>query len=596
MLFNIGVFTQTGSGLMMRIRFQNLIVALFLSLAPFLLQMVSAQKQAAGNDLKASSPDSLKRENESILAEGMKYMMLDEPSRALPFFEKLILKKPLDPTAHYLSAQALLKLDKLPEAADAAKKAYSLESNNAFYAQKLADLYGKQKKYKESAEIYESLLSKDAGNVQLGLELAAVYVFSSQFEKAIQTYDRLEKSIGVTEEISFQKKQLYLRQNQLDKAIAEIKKLIASESTEAQYRIELAELYLANDKLNEAVIPLEEALKIDPDEAQAHILLADIYRRKGDVEKCNKELNLVFSNPNIDSEPKVRVLSGYLAMLGKNGDRTEAMSLSKKLIELHPKESKGYVLYADLLVQSGKKAEARDMYAKAARIDGSVYEVWGALLQLDGELNQIDSLLTHSEMALEVFPNQGMIWYSNGSANLMKRNFRKAVSALEESRKLLANNMQMAVAINAQLGDAYNGIGDHSKSDSAYELALKDDPNNDHVLNNYSYFLSVRKVQLDKALSMSEKLVRRHANNATYLDTHAWVLYMKKEYSSAKEYLEKAMSDSTNLSGTILEHYGDVLFKLGDKAKALENWRKAKQMGGAGETIDKKIATGTLYD
>jgi hypothetical protein len=45
------------------------------------------------------------------------------------------------------------------------------------------------------------------------------------------------------------------------------------------------------------------------------------------------------------------------------------------------------------------------------RIDGSVFQVWGAILQLDGDLNQVDSMLAHSEKALEVFPNQGMFWY-----------------------------------------------------------------------------------------------------------------------------------------------------------------------------------------
>ncbi len=581
---------------MMRIRIKNTLLRLLLCTVPFFVQTVSAQEQPAEKEQQLSETGNQRLGEESLMSEGMKYMMLDEPSRALPVFQKLIEKKPQDAAGHFMAANALQKLGKVNEATEAARTAYTLSKANTFYAQKLADLYSRQKKYKESAEIYEKLVSADPTNVQFGLELAAVYVFSSQFDKAIQAYNRLEKAIGITEEISFQKKQLYLRQNKLDKAIAEIRKLVEAESTEAQYRIELAELLLANEKYEEAVAPLEEALKINPDEAQAHILLADLYRRKGDVEKCNRELNLVFSNPNIDAEPKVRVLSGYLAMLSSEDDRAEAVHLSRKLIETHPRESKGYVLYADLLAQSGKKAEARDMYAKAARMDGSVYEVWGALLQLDGELNQIDSLLTHSEMALEVFPNQGMIWYSNGAANLMKRNFKKAVSALEESKKLLSNNQQMAVAINAQLGDAYNGIGDHIKSDSAYELALKDDPDNDHVLNNYSYFLSVRKTQLDKALSMSEKLVKRHAGNATYLDTHAWVLYMKKEYAKAKEYLEKAIGDSANVSGTIVEHYGDVLFKLGDKTKALEQWKKARQMGGAGETIDKKIATGTLYD
>ena len=42
-----------------------------------------------------------------------------------------------------------------------------------------------------------------------------------------------------------------------------------------------------------------------------------------------------------------------------------------------------------------------------------------------------------------------------------------------------------------QLGDAYNGIGDNDKSDASYDAALRAKKDNDHVLNNYSYYLIV---------------------------------------------------------------------------------------------------------
>ena len=83
---------------------------------------------------------------------------------------------------------------------------------------------------------------------------------------------------------------------------------------------------------------------------------------------------------------------------------------------------------------------------------------------------------------------------------------------------------------------------------------------NDHVLNNYSYFLSLRKEKLDLAKKMSTKLVSRNPENSTFLDTHAWVLYMREEYEEAKVYIEKAL-EGEDISGTIIEHYGDILFK-----------------------------------
>lgn len=544
---------------------------------------------------KAANID-LQLAEESLAAEGMKFMMREEPAKALPIFEQLIAKAPEKSAGYYMLSTALLKLERADDAITATKKAYELDKTNIFYAQQLAELLAKRRKYSEAAQIYEVLVAKSPENIQYGIELAAVYVFNDQFDKAIASYDRLEKSIGVTEEITHQKQQLYLRQNNLEKALQESKKLIAAEPSEVSYRIEMAEMLIANDRLIEAVGPLEDALKINPDEAQAHVLLADIYRRNGDVEKCNKELKLVFANPNLEAEPKIRVLSGYLKMLKSDADMKDAALLARQLYETHPKESKTNVIYADMLMRNGQRAEARDMYARAARLDGSVYEIWGAVLQLDGELNQVDSMLVHSELALELFPNQGMLWYSNGTAHLMKKDYAKAVSSFEESLKLITDKPDMIPFIHAQMGDAYNGLGNHVKSDASYELALKANPDNDHVLNNYSYFLSLRKEKLDLALKMSARLVQMHANNPTYLDTHAWVLYIMKDYKKAKTFLEKAMTNDTAVSGTIIEHYGDVLFKLGERENAVAQWRKAKKMGETTELLDKKIATGALHE
>ena len=244
----------------------------------------------------------------------------------------------------------------------------------------LAELYAKRRKYTEAAEIYETLLTKSPENIQYGIELAAVYVLMISSIKRFNTYNILEKTIGVTEEITHQKQQLYLRQNNLEKALNEAKKLIASEPGEVSYRVELAEMLIANDRIAEAVVPLEEALKINPDEAQAHVLLADIYRRNGDVQKCNQELKLVFANPNLDADPKIRVLTGYLTMLKTEAELGDALVLAKQLSDTHPNESRVNVIYAELLMRQNKKAEARDLFVKAAQADGSVFQIWEAVL------------------------------------------------------------------------------------------------------------------------------------------------------------------------------------------------------------------------
>ncbi|MDB5240051.1 MAG: tetratricopeptide 1 repeat-containing protein [Spirosoma sp.] len=565
---------------------------------------VLAQRKRSKADTTATRPSSastttVRMEEETMFADGMRFLITDEPSKAIAQFGKVLQKNPGNAAAQYAIASALSKTGKTADAIAYAAKAHTLDKENKFYALLLAELYVKQKRYGEAEELYEAVVKKSADNAEYGVELAAIYLFDEKPDKALDTYTKVERELGMNEEITRQKQRIYLKQNKIDKAIEEAEKLVLSEPGDPDYLLEGAELLIANDRSDQAISWIDRALKLNADLPQAHVLLADIYRKKGDMARVTKELNQVFASPNLEAGLKARILSSYVGVTGENpAAQQDALTMAQNLAKTTPNDPKTQMMVADLLLQQGKKTEARNAYAKAARLDGSIYEVWGALLQLDGELNQVDSLLAHSQQALEVFPTQGLFWYSNGSANLYKRNYQQAVDALEESQKLLAAtaNSDIKKGIGAQLGDAYNGLGNHAKSDEAYEAVLKIDPLNDHVLNNYSYFLSIRKQNLPRAVQLAQKLVERNPTNATYLDTYAWVLYVSKEYAKAKQYLEKAIAKPAGVSGTIIEHYGDVLYQLGETPKAIEQWKLAKTKGSASPNLDKKIATGKIYE
>ncbi|MGC4023378.1 MAG: tetratricopeptide repeat protein [Cyclobacteriaceae bacterium] len=181
-----------------------------------------------------------------------------------------------------------------------------------------------------------------------------------------------------------------------------------------------------------------------------------------------------------------------------------------------------------------------------------------------------------------------MIYYFNGIAYSRKKNYREAERTLEQAKKLSAGNINLLVEINSMLGDAYNASKDYDKSDQAYDAALGLNPNNDYVLNNYSYFLSLRKVNLDKAEKMSAQLIKSHPTNTAYLDTYAWVLFQESKYKEAKKIMEKIVS-SESANATHFEHYGDILYQLGDIDEAVVQWQKAKSLHGDNEVLSKKI-------
>jgi tetratricopeptide (TPR) repeat protein len=536
---------------------------------------------------------------EAYFVEGMKFYIAETFEKAITLFKKAAEGNPTSAGVNYMLAKSFLASNDIANASIYSEKALKIDDENKFYRKFLGEIYTKQKRYKEAATMYEKLADKFPSDVDNYLDLSNVYILQEKFSDAVEIYNKIERTIGVSEEITRQKQLIYLKQNKLEKAIEEGDKLIASEPTEPEYVVQQAQILISNERYDQAIKMLQNSLKKNPDFAEAHVLLAEIYRKQNELEKCNEELQVAFANKNLPVEIKFKILGSYMLMMKEdNSDKTleNLLNLTQELIKQSPKEAKGYVVLGDLLMKKGEMATARDNYVKSTLYDKSVFEVWLAVVELDSKLSHIDSLAKHSEAAIEYFPNQSFFWYHNGFANFAKKNYEKAISSLEEARNLAVDNPELGKHVNALLGDTYNELKQYAKSDDAYEAVLKTDPDYEHVLNNYSYYLSLRKDKMSRAVQLSSRLTDKFGENATYLDTHAWVLYTMKEYQKSREFLERAIKQNTGVSGTIVEHYGDVLFQLGEKDKALEQWKKARQMGENSRSIDKKIQSGALIE
>ncbi len=88
---------------------------------------------------------------------------------------------------------------------------------------------------------------------------------------------------------------------------------------------------------------------------------------------------------------------------------------------------------------------------------------------------------------------------------------------------------------------------------------------------------------------MIAQVIKIEPNNSTYLDTYAWIYFVKGKYLMAKTYIEKAIENDKTNSSELVDHYGDILYMTGDKEKALEQWIKAKELGKESKILDRKI-------
>lgn len=590
----------------MRIRgsYSTVFICTLLFIAFFTTQGHAQRKKKPGEDGPVTSMR--QREAEFHFTEGEKFFILEDYAKALLYYQRALEISPDNGTIHYKIAEVLSRSNKqedLIKASSSIETALKLETKNKYFYLLAANIYNSMARFDKSAQVYETMIGSIKGTEEYLYELAAIYQYGNRPADAIKTYSRVEEALGVSELSSLQKVRLHFEAGQLEEGMREGKKLIEAFPEEESVVMGFTELLSQRGMRKESISYLEKFVDSQPASGAAKMLLAGFYRDDKQEVKARPLLLELFDDPEVELNSKVIVLGAYNGELHQmkmkntpDADKEAfALTLFEKLKKIHPTETNVYVIGGDMYLAVGNNREAQRHYQQAVESGEVSFEVWENLLFLETKLEQWDFAISHGERASEMYPNQPMIHYFLGFSHLRKRNFEDAAFSFEQSKKLSGSNPQLTADINGMLGDTYNALKDFIKSDKAYDDALAHNPDNAIILNNYSFYLSVRKENLEKAEKMSGQLIKNHPDNATFLDTHAWVLYVRGKYKEARKVIERAISTG-KANASHFEHYGDILYQLGEVDEAVKQWERARGMNAKSEVLNKKIANRKIYE
>jgi tetratricopeptide (TPR) repeat protein len=552
-----------------------------------------AQRRKKKKNKKPGYED--ERKITELFFEANRQKILGNFEDAADAFHECIKIDPNHAASYYELAGLLSVRERLSDALPFALRAYELDPQNPWYALFAADIHMGLNDYKSASQLYKQLAEKHPENIDYQYELATTYLYLNELEKAIESYNKIEETFGVTEEISVQKEKIYLQLDKLDEAIAELENLIANYPGEQRYLGMLAEIYTANDMPDKAFEVYERMMKNNPADPVLHLNLAEHYRKQGNYDRSFEELKIAFKSPSLNIDNKIQVMMSYYN-LTEGDDRlmTQAYELLDRLTTAHPNDAKAHAMKADFLLRDNRLKEARESFYETVKLDSSRFMVWSSLINTSYELRDYTAMEEDSRTALELFPNQGVLYLLNGIANNSLQNYQEAANILNEGELFTRSDTYMHVQLLSVLADAYNNMKKFEESDEAFEKALRKDPNNPLILNNYSYFLSLRGENLERAAEMSKKSNVLEPRQASYQDTYAWILYQRGEYEKALEWILKALKNGGEKSGVIVEHYGDILFNLGEEAKALEQWKIAAELGDHSDELADKIESKKL--
>ncbi|WP_312790530.1 hypothetical protein [Sphingobacterium sp.] len=323
--------------------------------------------------------------------------------------------------------------------------------------------------------------------------------------------------------------------------------------------------------------------------------LADLYRFDKKLKMSFDALKKGFQSKKIDFGDKNRIIN---TLLRPNGPYTndQLLELANILVEVHPRIAESHMAKGQVLWVKDDKAAAQSSLAVAVSVNPYQIDAWRMLMSLDMDKGEFDQAIAHGGEALHYVANNSTILYFTSMAYLMKKD-------MENSRKFMEaalNNAQdessfLQANIYGGLGDIYNSLKMYKASDAAYMEAIRLDSTNVTAMNNLAYYLSLRKERLDEATKYAAMATQLQPNNGTFEDTYAWVLFANGQYEDALLWIQKALKNTNPQTAVLLEHYGDILIKLGKTNEAVKQWNLALEKGGDSEEnklkLKKKIET-----
>lgn len=579
-------------------KFKLVIQLIILLILP--ISIFSQELPEGGEELVTKEQASLfrdKKRTESLFFDANKAKITDNPGQAMSLFKEVIEIDPTHDASYYELGLLYYKQRDIKNSISYISRAYQLNPDNKWYSVTLASLYSQNSQFSEAIEIYEKLCKKDPTDRASSMELANLYLKVEKPSEALKIYDQIESQEGISEEISLRKHHIYLAEGKKKKAQDELEKLAAANEWDSRIQSVLAEFYLMNGMEEKALATYEKILTIEPDNPYINISLADFYRKQGDLKKSVQALKKGFSNQYLDASTKMQILSTYYSQMGNyEGIEDDILEISGILVEQHPFDPQVIAFRAQMLAMKEQYPESLSLFRKVSELDPGKYEVWENILRITALMEKYDSLIIVSNEVISLFPVQPMPYYFNAVGNIMLNKYDEAITSLNTGIKLVFNNNSLMAEFYSMIGDAYYKQQKNTEAFNAYENALRYNPENPLVLNNYAYYLSLANKDLDKALSMAVKANKLSPDNATYLDTYAWVLYKKEMYIEALKIIEQVIKLEPDASGTELEHYGDILYKLGKTEEALNWWKKAIEAGDTSELLPSKIKDGKLYE
>jgi len=358
---------------------------------------------------------------------------------------------------------------------------------------------------------------------------------------------------------------VFSRQGKFKQATRSLKKMHALNPKDDTAILLLSQLELQQKHLKKAESILRDFNKSNPTSLRVQHALARLL-----IQSNHPQEAIIIYKQMLKSLSQSAEIQSALGLLYYQEKQfKESADQFSKALRLAPKNQNYRFYLASSLEVLQKDKEARKLYQQI----GVQHELWQEaqlrLASMDFVAKKYTSSQAYVQKVLKQNSTNKQAWTLLSTLYLIQEKYQQLLDQTKAATTLkqVPERLQMNRAIAFEHFKRYDDV------EATLKSLLHTNPKHADALNFLAYTYAEQNMKLDKAESYIKRALAQKPNDGYYLDSLAWIYYKAGNYSKAVTTQQKALKIVSD-DATMQEHLGDMLWKLGKKEQAIQQWQK----------------------
>ncbi len=461
-----------------------------------------------------------------------------------------------------------------------------IQENSPESRLQLANFYSQINRDDDAIGVFNQIIAEKPEYVRARYRLGDIYLERKDYEQVnAHTAELLKMNDDDTTALMLRAR-VALQQNKAEDAIKDLEEVLKKLPSYKDALFFMTQARLALGQLDQARAFIGDLEKYHPNYLRTRLLKIQTSFAVGDAEgalRAADELLEAAKNatPTAENdaqslaELKIRALSARGMAYLELGKFTEARSDLQEVARVSPKSSAAMINLAKVASAEKKLPEALELYEKAATLDVKNFDALSGAIGILNRQKQftaaharIDKAIAENDGRNDILPAlhylKSDIFSAEKKVESAEAELKKAIEIDENylpaysayaSILVARNQTQEAVAqyqkvvekkpsasIYTLIGILEEARNNSAEAEKNYRKALEVSPDSPIAANNLAWLIAEAGGNLDEALTLSQAVVKRSANNAGFYDTLGWVYFKKGLYSPAVEQFKKAVA------------------------------------------------------